>query len=351
MDVGTGTQDILLYDPAKRLENCVKLVLPAPTVLVAQEIAGATATGRDVWLTGRIMGGGPSVGALRRHLERGRKVVATAQAAKTIRDNLDEVREMGVELVPDEADPPPEAVVLRLTDVLKEKLAQALGVFGVRLPEDWAVAVQDHGESLAGSNRRFRFALWEEFLGGGGRLLDLLYAEAPAVYTRMRAVQAELPGAWVCDTGAAAIWGALCDPAAAARLGEGVTLLNVGNGHTVVAVVRGARITALCEHHTQKSLTPEKLRTLVARLQSGELTNAEVFDDGGHGAAVTPDHVPPGPFVAVTGPQRALAQDSGWHFAVPGGDMMLSGCFGLVAARALRQGHPGPFPHLSRWFE
>ncbi|MDI6870555.1 MAG: DUF1786 domain-containing protein [Bacillota bacterium] len=327
----------------------MKLVLPAPTVLVAGEIARATATGRDVFLFGRIMGGGPSVRAMRRHLEAGRRLFATAEAAKTIRDNLDEVKGLGVEIVPEGTAPGPEAAAIRLTDVLRDRLGQALGLFGVSLPERWAVAVQDHGECVTGSNRRFRFALWEEFLARGGDLLDLLYAEAPAVYTRMRAVQAEAPGAAVMDTGAAAVWGALCDEAVAARLGEGLTVLNIGNGHTVGAVVRGRRITGLFEHHT-RCLTPEKLAGLIGRLQAGQLTNAEVFEDGGHGAAIIRGFLPPGPFVAATGPQRALASGLGYHFAVPGGDMMLSGCFGLVAAHALRHGAPSPFPFLARWF-
>lgn len=355
LDVGTGTQDLLLYDPGRPLENCVKMVLPSPTRLVAKAIARATGEGRDVLLTGRIMGGGPSVRAMRQHLERGRRLYATAEAAKTIRDNLAAAEELGVVLVPEGAEPGPGVAVIRLTDVDTCRLGETLGLFGVELPEQWAVAVQDHGECLTGSNRRFRFALWEEFLGRGGDLLDLLYLEAPAVYTRLRAVQAEVLGAAVMDTGAAAVWGALCDEAVAAHLDQGLTVLNLGNGHTVGAVVRGRRITALFEHHTHL-LTPEKLAGLVSRLQAGQLTNAEVYGDGGHGAAVIPGFDPPGTFVAVTGPQRALVagggfapgSGGGYHFAVPGGDMMLSGCFGLVAALSLKAGAPGPFPFLAR---
>ncbi|MER3515433.1 MAG: pyruvate formate lyase-activating protein, partial [Chloroflexota bacterium] len=36
VDVGTGTQDILLYDSDVELENCLKLVMPAPTMLIAR---------------------------------------------------------------------------------------------------------------------------------------------------------------------------------------------------------------------------------------------------------------------------------------------------------------------------
>ena len=30
LDVGTGTQDILLFDSDRHIENCVKMVMPAP---------------------------------------------------------------------------------------------------------------------------------------------------------------------------------------------------------------------------------------------------------------------------------------------------------------------------------
>jgi len=34
VDVGTGTQDVFLYDSSLDLENGYKLVLPSPTMLV-----------------------------------------------------------------------------------------------------------------------------------------------------------------------------------------------------------------------------------------------------------------------------------------------------------------------------
>ena len=35
VDVGTGTQDILLFDSSGPVENCVKLVMPSPTQIAA----------------------------------------------------------------------------------------------------------------------------------------------------------------------------------------------------------------------------------------------------------------------------------------------------------------------------
>ena len=41
VDVGTGTQDILLFDSAQHIENSVKLVMPSPTEIAARRIRRA----------------------------------------------------------------------------------------------------------------------------------------------------------------------------------------------------------------------------------------------------------------------------------------------------------------------
>ena len=55
IDVGTGTQDILLFDSSTEVENCLKLVMPSPTQLVASRIRAATAARQPILLTGTIM--------------------------------------------------------------------------------------------------------------------------------------------------------------------------------------------------------------------------------------------------------------------------------------------------------
>ncbi len=332
IDVGAGTQDILLWEAGQPVENNVKLVLPSWTTVLARQIEAATRAARPVFLTGNLMGGGPLVGAAKRHLRAGFPVYVTPRAALTIRDNLDQVREQGYTIVQAPPDAP-DLITLRTRDVDLGALAAALAPFGVNLPETVAVAVQDHGHCPTGSNRKFRFQLWREFVEAGGHLLDLVYRDPPACYTRMRAVQEDAPGALVMDTGPAALWGVLEDEHVAAHRDAGLVAVNVGNQHTLAVLLRGERILGLFEHHTAL-MTPEKLTRLVERLRAGVLSNAEVFDDNGHGAYIGPDYAPSSgfDFVAVTGPQRRLAEGLGWHFAAPHGDMMLTGCFGLVAA-------------------
>lgn len=330
VDIGAGTQDILLYEEGIPVENCVKLVLPSQTRIMAGRIAGATARKQDVYLCGTLMGGGPIVRALKRHLAAGLNVYATPYAAKTIRDDIREVEAVGVQIV--EKMPQKDCIGLYLQDIDPDSLGQALSLFDVAIPETVAVAVQDHGEAIGKSNRRFRFEQWEAFLERGGLLSDLVYREVPPYLTRMRAVQETVPGAIMMDTGAAAIRGALLDPVVGGKVEEGVMVVNVGNQHVLAALVKGNRIWGIFEHHTGL-MTPDKLRDYLSRFAGGEVSNDEVYDDGGHGCARLPDA--PGSdgfnFIAVTGPQRRMAEGLG-YFAVPFGDMMLSGCFGLVAA-------------------
>lgn len=333
IDIGGGTQDILLYCPDQPLENCVQLILPSPTVICGRQVEAATAARRDVFLTGYLMGGGALVGALRRHLAAGLKVYATAAAARTVYDDLDRVRQLGIEIT---EEPPGEAVTIKTGDVDLDTLAGSLAPYGVSLPAEVAIAVLDHGEAPKGtSDRLFRFQHWQRFVAGGGRLADLLYREPPRYLTRMQAVQEQVPGAWLMDTGAAALWGALCDARVAAHSKEGLIVVNCGNQHTIGVLLQEQRVWGLFEHHTS-CLSGHKLASFVEKLRAGELTNEEIFNDGGHGCYIDPGYRPGGGFrfVAVTGPQRRLTIHQDYYWAAPYGDMMLSGCFGLVAAVA-----------------
>ena len=341
VDIGGGTQDILLYEEGIPMENCVKLVLPSQTRIMAQRLARATRYRQNVFMCGHLMGGGSVVSALKQHLEAGLQAYATPQAAKTVRDDLDEVAAMGVKIV----EQPPEGRFygLYLQDLDLESLQQALELFGIDLPVTVAVAVQDHGECIGRSNRKFRFEHWERFLAREGKLEDLIYGgpdtayrAVPSYLTRMLSVRDTVSGAFVMDTGGAAIRGALLDPLVRERQSQGLLIVNVGNQHTLATLVRGNSILGLFEHHTGL-LTPDKLQDYLRRFVRGQVSGEEVYDDQGHGCAYSPGFradgagSPEWSFMAITGPRRQLAQGLG-YFAAPNGDMMLSGCFGLVAA-------------------
>ncbi len=155
------------------------------------------------------------------------------------------------------------------------------------------------------------------------------------------AVAEALPGVMLMDTCVAGVRGALLDPQAAQHLDSGLTVVNAGNTHTFAALVRGEQMCGIYEHHTGL-LSPENFFSHLERFQQGTLTNSEIFDDQGHGCAYVPDFDPRGEFAftVITGPRRRLAQ--GWPgvMAAPFGEMMLSGCFGLVVAYLEQEGYP-----------
>jgi len=99
IDVGTGTQDILLFDSSLTVENNPKMVMPSATTIIARRIGQATRSEKDVLLTGVTMGGGPCSWAAEAHLKAGHKVFATPDAARTFDDHLENVERAGIRVV------------------------------------------------------------------------------------------------------------------------------------------------------------------------------------------------------------------------------------------------------------
>jgi uncharacterized protein (DUF1786 family) len=358
VDVGTGTQDILLFESDRSIENCLQLVMPSPTVIVAERIRRATAEGRPVLLTGRTMGGGPAAWAARDHAQAGLPCYATRDAARTLDDDLSAVEALGLRVIADDdADRLREEegqrlVSIALRDVDVAALVTALGVFGVEPAVDLvAIAAFDHGAAPPGySDRAFRFDHIRQVVAARPDPLAFAYraTELPTDLTRLRAVAADAttyparsaaaPEVVVMDTGAAAAAGALEDPAVRAH--EDALLANIGNFHTLAFLLRRGRIRALFEHHTGELDRP-RLEGYLRALAAGTLDNQTIFNDSGHGALTLDGAGASGagdtlPFLAVTGPRRELLRGGTLdaYEAVPHGDMMLAGCYGLLRAVA-----------------
>lgn len=346
VDVGTGTQDILLYDSSKDIENCLKMVMPSPTLRVAQQVKAATRSGEAIILTGVMMGGGPCHWAVMDHVRAGYKAYATPEAARTFDDELDKVEQMGIRVVSDEAarqldEDEKRTIVMRDFDYAQIQLAFA--AFGVDLdPDGLALAVFDHGNSPAGySDRQFRFDYLEERIRAENRLSAFAHprGEVPDHLTRLKAVEASAANfdgeVMLMDTAPAAVLGALLDPAVSTH--QQSIVCNVGNFHTLAFRLGQGGIEGVFEHHTGE-INREQLDGFIAKLMIGSLEHREVFDTQGHGALMF-DRAPVNDrFVAVVGPRRALMRGSSHHpyFAVPQGDMMIAGCFGLLRAYADR---------------
>ncbi len=341
VDVGTGTQDILLFDSETELENCIQMVMPSPTQLVAARIRQATAAGEGVLLAGVTMGGGPCGWAAEDHLRRGLPLYATPDAARTFDDDLAAVERMGVR-VTDGEKMPAGLRRIEMRDFDYQAIAAAMGAFGVELQVDAvAVAIFDHGAAPPGvSDRAFRFEyIAETVVKNDLSAFAYLGEEVPTRLTRMSAVVSTSPPErpiLVMDTGPAAVLGALED--ARARAAPGVIVANVGNFHTLAFHIAEGRILGLFEHHTGL-LSVEKLESYLRQLSDGTISNARVFDDHGHGAVAVGRPSSPPELVAVVGPKRNLLNGSALrpYFAVPHGDMMLAGCFGLLRALARKR--------------
>lgn len=348
VDIGTGTQDIYLYNSRLDLENGFKLVVPSPTMIVHRCLKECTLRKEAVLLSGVTMGGGPSAWAAEAHVQAGLPLYATPSAARSFNDDLQAVRAMGVQLLSeDEALRLPASVIrLELKDFDFPTIARSLEHFGVHLDDLAAVAVAvfDHGDSPPGySDRQFRFDYLDACIRSENRLSAFAYRaeQVPPIMTRLQAVVDSAQGIdaplLVMDTAPAAVLGATLDR----RVGEQprVMVANVGNFHTLAFRLGPGGIEGVFEHHTGLVDLP-RLESLLISLADGSLAHADVFEDHGHGALIydpAPLSLEEGPFgVAVTGPRRGLMGASRLrpYFAVPYGDMMIAGCFGLLAAAA-----------------
>ena len=334
IDIGAGTQDILLYDSERAIENCTSLVLPTPSVVFAKKLLDMHG---EVYIYGDTVGGGPLAAAILEHIQRGYRVAMDESAAYSIRNDLEEVRSMGILVRKD-----PEFKSLHEMEIREIDLAplfKFLSNFGEEPDVNAiAIAVQDHGVAPPGiSDRIFRFKKLEEMLQQNNtpESFHFLNYEVPDYYLRMRsAVRAakrtvSLPVVTM-DTAFSAILGCLDE-------GAGPSLIvNVGNGHTIAALVLEKKIEGVYEHHTHE-LTSGKLEDELQRFVRGELSTHQVYEENGHGVITLK------PFfgeisVRVTGPNRNLFKDTSmkYTFASPAGNTMMTGPLGLVKATLYR---------------
>lgn len=329
IDIGMGTQDVLVYSSSGSPENSIKMVFPSPTEILAARVSRAE---ENIFVRGTTMGGGPLSFALKKHVEKGFRVAMQREAAHTVRDELSQVREMGIEV----AEQPPFSgyTSIETRDVDLEMYREILEYLGLDFSFDFiAVAVQDHGRAPRGeSDRIFRFKNLKKLMEGGKSYLELGYTTPPSFYTRMQGVIKTLhacnSNTFISDSKLASVVGALHGVAERPAIS-----IDVGNGHTLAAIVGGDdRVLGLLEHHTAL-LDRKKLELLLERFANGEVTNEEIYEDSGHGChieqAIGMDEVKR---ILVTGPRRKMLEGSslGVEFANPIGDVMMTGTIGLV---------------------
>lgn len=343
VDVGTGTQDILVFDTAGPPENSVKLVMPSPTRAAAARIKDATQRREAVILTGTIQGGGPCHWAVEDHLRAGLPAYATPQAAQTFDDDLEAVARMGITIAAEEDLRSRSGSHIELRDLDLQSIVTAMTAFGADPRIDgYALGCLDHGAAPPGySDRLFRFDHLRSVVERENdlRAFAFLPHELPAYLTRARALMDNVPAdapAVFLDTGPAAALGALDDAEVATH--KDALVLNLGNMHALAFHLQGTQIVSLYEHHTGE-MNDGQIEDFTTRLAEHSLSHEEVFDSKGHGVFYAAPRHGGVPFLAVTGPRRGRLRQARVlrpYFAAPHGDMMLSGCFGMVRAFAHR---------------
>lgn len=343
IDMGTGTQDILVFDSRAPVETNVKMVMPSATEIAARRIRRATFEGRPILLNGTRMGAGPCRWALEAHVATGLAAYATPEAAKTFDEDLAVVAGMGVVVVSeDEAASVRGVERILMHDLDLVAIRSALRTFEVSPEFDGlALACLDHGSPPPGySERLFRFDHLRRVVRERNDLRSFIYqpSEVPQYLERahsmLASVDIDRPTIFL-DTGAAAVLGALQDPVVASAPEQ--VIVHLGTMHTLAFRLIGTEIEAMFEHHTAL-LHEHELERLTRCFMFGTLTHAEVFSGQGHGVYDPSTRPTPDALLAVTGPQRARLRGTTLqpYFAAPHGDVMISGCYGLVWAFAER---------------
>ncbi|MDR3062870.1 MAG: DUF1786 domain-containing protein [Methanobrevibacter sp.] len=239
IDIGAGTQDILLYNSKENLENSIKLVLPSPSVQTVEKIKRIK---NDLYIDGEIMGGGKIKREIVNLLNEGYNVAIEKIPAKTIRDDLSQVESLGVEIVENysykqnlknssttnikknkseitpktnpKIDPKTNPKIdskidpkinqidpkflkyskLSFKDLDLDELSKTISKYELNYFFDYlAVAVQDHGYSPEMGDRDFRIEKIKEKLKEPMAPEEFAYIyNIPEYFTRMKAIESNI---------------------------------------------------------------------------------------------------------------------------------------------------------------
>jgi len=336
IDVGKGTEDVLIIDPNAEgpIENAIQLVIPSTAQLLTNRLQ--TASG-DWFFKGYIMGGEPWNRLVYEHADANR-VVMTADAAMSLRYDPDQVTSHGIEI----AELPPESVTIFHTrDINFNRIEAMLHGSDIAIEEIEYVllACQDHGrpDDRKRSTRDFRMKTIYNQLDQRGRLEDLLLRSdhIPSYLPRHQAIASSVldqfdhlnsDQVFVMDSSPAVIAGAV-------TTGRQI-IINAGNGHTLVMFLNDGIVETVYETHTG-GVTQEKILKNIKLLLKNELSHEQSLQQGGHGVYARiihgeyelDDYLP----ILVIGPNRSLFKNGElFTYVHPMGNMMMAGPLGLV---------------------
>ncbi len=330
VNVGSRTQDVLIYQQGVDPQAMPRCVLPSPARTLARRIMAYTAVRRDIYLSGPGMGTG-YVRALSAHIKEGCRAAVSEDIALALHENVAAAEEAGLQIV----DACPDGYLsLRTGDVNLSMWREFCGVTGLDMPGLVAVAAQDHGYHPQDSGRQARMRMWQNFLytapGEGGDPPTWIVMAVPPEMARLAAIQS-VTGGPVADSGAAALLGLLSVTEIAERsFRQGVLLVNAGNSHVSAFLVYRQRIFGVYEQHTL-GISVDNLIKDLSEFRLGWLPSEQVQNEGGHGTVII--DLPPEAEgfrpAYVAGAQRRLLTGHG-QMTAPHDEPMMTGCFGLL---------------------
>lgn len=374
IDVGKGTEDLLLFNEQKKVENTVQIVLPSTAQILKDQLLSDDS--ELIFISGSLMAGEPwhkvvyDKCATKPH-----SVIMTETAARSLRYNLDQVKSKHVKVLSDsdfekeyekykreqeEIDEFPmystRLSISRysISDINFDRIEAILEGSNINRNEIKKVllCVQDHGEPADPnqSARDFRMSAIYNRLDQSGKLEDLMFrSEAiPKDLPRLSSVaQSALQyfthlsakDVYVMDSSPAVVLGVVDNLDSTEISDEKKHLIvNLGNGHTLVTYMRGDIVELVYELHTG-ALKPDEFADDLDLILRGKLTHEDVLKKGAHGIyrrnspdedQTLDDYLP----ILVIGPNRYKIKNihGKISFPHPGGSMMMSGPLGLIRA-------------------
>ncbi len=351
IDIGKGTEDIFYYEPNKKLENCIQIIKPSYAQILRKTLESYLNTNHNIYLDGSIMGGEPWHLPLYKIAQNpNRNVIMSSNSAYSLRYNLDQVKAKGIKI----QDPMvyhsnPRNIKLETKDInfkWYQNVFQGLNIDLFSECETVLLACQEHGYSgpQGGSAREFRMReYYQRYLENSSSLTSLMFhsSEIPDFAWRFKSnvklTKSFFPHSevFIMDSSPAVVLGTILD----SFVPEGPkTVINMGNGHTLVMILDGTwDVMAIWEHHTGSFISdPRKLDDYLNRIFRNELSQEEVLQEGGHGFYKKVSEIPQNAAntIVVLGPNRNLLKESFYRdsiiWAHPLGSMMLSGPAGLL---------------------
>lgn len=295
IDIHTATQCVLFLRSAANLADMTRMVLPSPAKVLSRRIMDATENRRDIFLSGPFMGR-EFLPELFAHVRQGCRAAMEKKTALALFGSLEETADAGVEVL---AACPKGYAFLPMGDVdmaFWKGFCRMMGmdepsVVLIAVPEggDYAEKHGDIGNGQCGGSMWLWKKILTKYADSGAPPSAFLLSDVPESLPRLAAVR-QSTGGMVTISGIAGLLGLLSNEDILARsFRQGVTLLNMENGHVSAALAWRGKIFGIYEQHIPDYGADAAFveRTLydIKEFRLGWLPHESVCAAGGHGTA------------------------------------------------------------------